>query len=227
MKANRIMVIATVLVAAFAVSAVMAITASATELKPVWEVGKVAQKGVKGGRKLLGGGETRTTTVAGGVANVAFEYTGQTFEVICNKSSGTGTVIGGEPGTGKVSLTFAECSMVSGACKMSLLPLENIATKLVALKDEKTVTEVLEIAKAKAVSFLKVESPCGVSPGTYSLWGNLPGLVKEGETAEVLQFPATKLENYTLEWGASFHVTKFSDNLTQKLTSGEKLWVEI
>jgi hypothetical protein len=117
-------------------------TASASAFVPVWHT---REAGItKGEGNKLAKGESREVTIEGESIEFAVERAAQAVVVNCTKASGTGTVVGGSPGTGHVtSLTFSGCTSPServGKCKISVLPkIENFGQELVVLNDSKTI----------------------------------------------------------------------------------------
>ena len=141
-------------------------------------------------------------------------------------------MIGGRPGKAKLTLTFSGCEGNGFCQKATLHTLENVEGELVVLKDNKTVVENLKIPRSAPQKFLVLESNCASGPMTYVLWGAFPGIVKEENSTHegepLLEFPSTPVEGYSLEWYVpGFHVTHFTDTLTQKLTAGGKLFAEV
>ena len=111
---KRIKVVGLVLLAAFAVSAVASVSASATPCY-CWKVN---------GSKLEAG---KSETLKG-EASGAYTLTGKAFgfievAVTCKKAATTGKLIGGTPGTDEATISYTECS--SSKCT----PTEPILTK--------------------------------------------------------------------------------------------------
>lgn len=214
-------------VALVALFAVVVTTSTAAALKPVWEYGTTTNK------HILKTGETKTTTLTGvELKAVIRTFPGTWLTVRCQSSSGTGTVIGGEPGKGKVTMTFSNCKGVGGnlhTCKLTVFTLENISTELVILADGHTITDNLVIPEGVgAVPFIKIEDEeghcAGLPRGTYKIWGTLPGAVNGGEA---LEFPEAPLEEFKLTVSGLLELEEYKDTYTQKLTNGEKLFAEL
>lgn len=212
----------TALIAIFAIGIA---TSTAAALKPVWEYGTTTNK------HLLKTGETKTTTLTGGKYTAVLPtFPGNVLTVTCQKSSGTGSVIGGEPGKGKVTMTFSECEGRGNMnqCKLSVFKLENIATELVVLKDGKTIAESLTFPLGSPTSWIKIEGEefqCASLPrGTYKITGAIPGLVGGGES---LEFPKTPVEGFKVTVTGELALEEYKDTFSQKLTSGETLFAEL
>ncbi len=221
-----------VITALIAISAIGVATSTAAAVQPVWKYGTL--------KTILKAGETKTTTLTGGKFTAEIPtFPAITLKIECKKSAGTGSVIGGEPGKGKVTITLAECTAVSGTnpeCKVTVSNLPNISSELVILKDGKTITENLTFPSGSgALTFFTVEDPLeykcgGLQKGAYKiLFGTVPGLVGTGEALELPKkyLEAAEGEPAGLEFSGARTITEFKDTFTQKLTNGEKLFAEL
>ncbi len=156
--------------------------------------------------------------------------------VLCSKSTGSGSIIGGEPGTGEVkSLNFSECKLAGGGlrettCKLAKAPkLENVETELVVLKNETLAYELKNINTGKQNSdkvFFEVTG-CGVDNAEPNLTGNVASTIPDGHfnLATPLGFPEKEVEGSKLEWGRG--AVNFEGSYTMKLANGEALAAKI
>ncbi len=217
-----------VLVAMLVVGGVVETTSAAAETL-VWRTKPAGQKGEG---TLLKKGESREVTFEGEAIKVTLDEAGDRFGVECKKSSGSGTVIGGEPGTGKVkSLSTSECNLwgLGGVdCVLAEAPrLENVETEPVELSSGKFAYKLKKIetyTQNSSKDFFRI-SNCTVVNGSYNISGNLEGTVPwyTFDLALPLGFPETKLEGTTLEWSGG--TIEFKGQYTMKLANGEELAV--
>ncbi len=218
-----------------ALSAAIATTSAAAEIL-VWHSRTAAEEKIKGNEgKLLKKGESREVAFSAETIKTTIHQAGESYGFQCKKGSGTGSVIGGEPGSGSVkSLTFSECVPwgIGGSCEITQLPkLENVEAELISLANGTLSLELKNINTEKQNSnkvFVGFNGPpaCSLTPNKYNITGNLgAATAKRGhfEQAFSLAFPSPPLENTKLEW--SHERVEIEGKITMTLVNGEAIAV--